>query len=189
MNMASFFPVYADLKFNSETKQVSTLAISLCIVAFEIAAMSSTYVHSKTIHLMGRRNALMIGLFIMFATNVALGLVSHLPVDQPSLFIGANFLTRFIQGYGDSLTLVTAFSVINLTFPTDRAAKIGMLEAAFGLGITMGPALGACVYGYVGYECTMYFFACQTAIFGVLNYFLIPPEIDEEGDQEKVEDS
>jgi hypothetical protein len=55
---------------------------------------------------------------------------AYIPEDYPLTFVWANTVTRFIQGYGDSLTWTTCFSVINLIFKEDKAQKIGMAEAS-----------------------------------------------------------
>lgn len=76
LNMASFFPVYADGKFNAgsgeletesgnDSDQVITVTqISFCIVAFELACLIASPIHAKTISLMGRKNAILIGFAI-----------------------------------------------------------------------------------------------------------------------------
>ena len=120
--MASFFPVYVDDKYNYPLKQlgkpkvISTFEISLCIVGLELAVMVCTFIHPRTISLMGRKNAILIGFAVQVVTNIILGLLANCSIDQPATFIWSNVLVRFIQGYGDSLTLVTGYSVINQTF-------------------------------------------------------------------------
>ena len=120
--MASFFPVYVDDKYNKPLRAqglprtVSTFEISLCIVGLELAVMMCTFIHPRTISLMGRKNAILIGFAVQVVTNIVLGLLANMPKDQPAAFIVANVIVRVIQGYGDSLTLVTGYSVINQTF-------------------------------------------------------------------------
>ena len=155
MNMASFFPVFVMNKFNkhiklNEThfvKQISTVQISLCIVSFELACVLSTFVHSKTIHLMGRKNAVMIGFIIQIISVIGLALLGWVPADYPQTFVWANIATRFIQGYGDSLTLTTCYSIVALVYQDDKAEKIGITEATFGFGLMLGPPVGSIIFG------------------------------------------
>jgi MFS family permease len=173
--MASFFPVYADGKYNvaasnseltldeDQTDEhaavISTLEISFCIVAFELACLIASPIHAKTISLMGRKNAILIGFAVQLTCCVLLGFAAYFPVDYPVSFLWYVIVVRLIQGYGDSLSLCCGYSVINLTFTDDRAEKIGMMEAAFGFGCIIGPSVGSMVFGAVGYEWTMYYFA------------------------------
>ena len=99
---------------------------------------------------------------------------------------------RFIQGYGDSLTLVTGYSVINLTFTDDRVSKIAMMEAAFGTGMIVGPSLGSFVYGMVGYQWTLYYFALQTFVFMTVSFCFVPSALNNttnEADEERLLDN
>ena len=87
LNMASFFPVYVDDKYNKPLKAlgkkpvISTFEISLCIVGLELAVMLCTFIHPRTISLMGRKNAIMIGFAVQVITNIVLGLLANCPTD------------------------------------------------------------------------------------------------------------
>ena len=59
-----------------------------------------------------------------------------------------------------------------------------MMEAAFGLGLIFGPSLGSFVYGAVGYQMTMYYFACQTLLFMAINWQLVPSSLNYDGNQD-----
>lgn len=102
--MASFFPVYADLKYNhgilkpskadvknlvddDHPKVITTLQISFCIVSFELACILAGPIHAKTISLMGRKNAILIGFCIQLICCILLGAAAYLPVDNPVTFL------------------------------------------------------------------------------------------------------
>ena len=69
------------------------------------------------------------------------------PADYPQTFVWGNIVTRFIQGYGDSLTLTTCYSIVALVFQDDKAEKIGITEATFGFGLMLGPPIGSIIFG------------------------------------------
>ena len=58
------------------------------------------------------------------------------------------------------------------------------MEAAFGLGMMLGPTIGSFVYGLVGYEFTMYYFALQTLIFPVVNSYVLPDSLNGADEEE-----
>lgn len=104
--------------------------ISYIIVSFDLAQMISSFIHAKTISKMGRKNAILIGFAIQIITLLGLSACAYIPPDYPQTFVWTNTAIRFVQGYGDSLTWTTCFSVINIIFKDDKAQKIGMAEAA-----------------------------------------------------------
>ena len=98
---------------------------------------------------------------------------AYVPADYPLTFVWLNVATRFVQGYGDSLTWTTCFSVINIIFKEDKAQKIGMAEAAQGIGDMCGPMVGAFLFSMVGYKFTFITYAIVfTAISGFCMYVL-----------------
>ena len=127
------------------------MEVSLCIVSFDMACLLSTVIHSKTISWMGRKNALLIGFGVQITTIIGCALLAYIPPDQPKTFVWANIVIRFFQGYGDSLTWITAFTIISMTFQEDKAKRIGQAEAAQGLGEIIGPVIGSLIYGVAGY--------------------------------------
>ena len=127
---------------------------------------------------MGRKNAILIGNLVQLTCCILLGVSAYIPSDYPHFFLWFVIIVRMFEGYGDSLSLTCSYSVINLTFSDDRAEKIGMLEAAFGFGCIVGPSLGSMVYGVVGYEWTMYFFAVQTLIFMLIQVWILPNSLN-----------
>lgn len=59
-----------------------------------------------------------------------------------------------------------------------------MMEAAFGFGCIIGPSIGSMVFGAVGYEWTMYYFAIQTLLFMLLQCYFLPGSLNHVADEE-----
>lgn len=122
---------------------------------------------------MGRKNSIVFGFTLILMANTALGAVSLLPYtprdpanpDVPVYqknwvtFFLISCFTRFIQGYGDSLTISTSFSLIASQYPLEKAEYIGILEAATGFGLMIGPPIGSFMYGFFGYAWAFYVFS------------------------------
>ena len=97
---------------------------------------------------------------------------------MPMTFVILTSLVRILQGYGDSLTINACLSVVSLTFPEDRAAKLGIMEAAFSTGWVIGPSLGSFLYGMFDYQKTFVFFSLLPAVFGVMCLFTLPDSVN-----------
>jgi hypothetical protein len=54
---------------------------------------------------MGRKTAIILGSFLMFATNLVLGAVVYIPKERPYFFVAVSMTARLIQGLGDSLVI------------------------------------------------------------------------------------
>jgi DHA1 family tetracycline resistance protein-like MFS transporter len=83
---------------------------------------------------------------IILLSNVGLGLDYILMALAPS--VGWLFLGRIISGITAASISTAGAYIADVTPPAQRAAKFGMLGAAFGLGFVVGPALGG-VLGHV----------------------------------------
>ncbi|GGK14421.1 MFS transporter [Deinococcus malanensis] len=96
---------------------------------------------------LGRKPILITGL-VGFSLSFGLfGLVAHLGLEG---MVGGSALfvllvaTRVVGGILSSATLPTAQAMMaDLSSEKDRAASMGLIGAAFGLGVVFGPALGA----------------------------------------------
>ena len=146
--------MFVEEKYNQDGEEIiTTVQVSYCIIAFDVASFFCYFLHGKTISLMGRKNAIIIGLFIQLVTNVAIGMLSNLPQDWPQTFIISNVILRLIQGYGDSLSLTAVFSMAILEVPTpaDTARIIATIEIFFGMGEATGPILGSLMYASFGF--------------------------------------
>ncbi len=123
--------------------------------------------------------ALSFGLFGLFASLGLRGLLSG-----GTLFV-LLVLSRVVGGAISSATLPTAqASMADLSGREDRAAAMGLIGAAFGLGVVFGPALGA-VLSTLGLLAPVYFSAglgLLTALFA----HLVLRESRQPGDQTAV---
>ena len=87
--------------------------IAVAMSAFNLSGLLCAPIHAMTISKMGRKNAIIFGILLVLISNTCMGLISLLDKDDWKLFFGLSFFIRFVQGYGDSLTMTTGFSVIS----------------------------------------------------------------------------
>jgi MFS transporter, DHA1 family, tetracycline resistance protein len=83
---------------------------------------------------------------VILLSNLGLGLDYLLMAMAPSL--GWLFVGRVISGITSSSFPTAAAYIADVTPPEERAAKFGMLGAAFGVGFIVGPAIGGLLGGF-----------------------------------------
>ena len=115
----------------------------------------------------GRRPVLLVCLLGTSLGYLLLGLANSLPLI---------FLAVLIDGLtGGNLTTAYAY-IADVTTPENRARGMGMVGAAFGLGLMAGPALGGLLskYGLFVPALTASAIALSNVIFG---YFVLPESL------------
>jgi len=90
------------------------------------------------------------------------------------------FVGRTLSGLaGASFTTVNAY-IADVTPPQERAAKFGLVGAAFGLGFILGPALGGFVGEHFGLRAPFFVAATLSAANALFGFFVLreslPPE-------------
>jgi len=123
---------------------------------------------------MGRKNAMMIGFGSIFVSNTIMGMLSLINYSYWKTFLFLSCLTRFVQGYGDSLAVATAMSIISSNFPDEKIKYISYIGASTGFGLMVGPPLGSFIYGHLGFGCVFYFFSLWIGVMLIIQYFFIP---------------
>ncbi|MGD9688234.1 MAG: TCR/Tet family MFS transporter [Phycisphaerales bacterium] len=89
------------------------------------------------------------------------------------------FITRAINGIsGANVTVCTAY-VADISPPEKRAASIGLLFAAFGVGFTLGPLMGGWLGGY-GLRVPFFVAGAITIVNWIYGCFVLPESLPEE---------
>lgn len=112
--------------------------------------------------------SLSFGLFGLFATMGMNGALSG------GLLFGLLVASRLIGGMLSSATLPTAQAMMaDLSSESERAGAMGLIGAAFGLGVVFGPALGGFLAGF-GLVTPVYFSAALGLLTALAAYFTLP---------------
>jgi len=90
------------------------------------------------------------------------------------------FVGRTLSGMaGASITTVNAY-IADITPPEERAAKFGLVGAAFGLGFILGPALGGFVGEYFGLRAPFFVAAGLSAANALFGFFVLKESLPAE---------
>ena len=93
-------------------------------------------------------------------------------------FLVIYFVARLFQGTAAVAIQVTIYSTAAIFYPDKKQLMIGLLEAAAGLGMMLGPLLGTLLFAIGGYNFMFYSFGSFFLILAALLHFLLPKNID-----------
>jgi DHA1 family tetracycline resistance protein-like MFS transporter len=114
---------------------------------------------------------------VVLLSNFGLGLdylVMALATTVPWLFVG-----RVISGITSSSYATASAYIADVTSPDERAAKFGMLGAAFGLGFIVGPAVGG-VLGDINLRLPFWVAGGLSLANAAYGYFILPESLPPE---------
>ena len=83
-------------------------------------------------------------------------------------------LNRFLDGVGDAASWGAIISVMMKLYPDKVASILTWSEMAYGLGNSLGPALGGIIYDAGGFKFPFLLVGCMALVFAFALLFLIP---------------
>lgn len=118
----------------------------------------------------GRRPVLLIALFGSFIDYLLLGWAQVL-----WLFV----IARMLSGLSGATISVGMAYITDISTPEKRSQNFGLVGAAFGLGFTIGPALGG-ILGYYNLRWPFFLAALLTLANFIYGYFILPESLQSE---------
>lgn len=80
---------------------------------------------------------------------MAFGTIDQLPEGLP--FISTAFAVRIVEGVAASAFLTASYTLMAQKFTTQVSSTFAYLEAAFGVGLIVGPTIGGAIYEVAGF--------------------------------------
>jgi DHA1 family tetracycline resistance protein-like MFS transporter len=114
---------------------------------------------------------------VIVLSNLGLGLDYILMALSPNLWF--LFVGRLISGVTAATYSTAGAYIADVTPPAQRAARFGMLGAAFGMGFVIGPAVGG-MLGAIGLKYPFWGAAVLSLINGVYGFFVLPESLARE---------
>lgn len=75
-----------------------------------------------------------------------MGLGSLKFVDDPTTFVLFSFIWKFLCGLGSGLNSTASFAIIASHYREEREKMIGYMESSSGIGLLLGPFMGAILF-------------------------------------------
>jgi len=124
--------------------------LGFIIGTFAIFYIISSVITGRNLSRIGRPNGLKFGMAGIIIQLIMMGCLEY--IESIPIFIGISFLAMTIGGIGGGLNSTCAMAIITSMFPNEKELYIGILEAAVGIGLLIGPLLGAFLYSVGGFK-------------------------------------
>jgi MFS family permease len=164
VDMIGFGIVLPLLPFYAEEFGASPLQVTLLIASYSAMQFVAVPVWGRASDRLGRRPFIVAGLFASAVSYLLFGLAESL------LML---FVSRIAAGASGGTISVAQAYVADTTRPYDRAHGLGMLGAASGLGVLIGPAIGG-YFSLYGYHVPGFIAAGLCAANGIAAIFFLP---------------
>ncbi|XP_032959361.1 MFS-type transporter SLC18B1 isoform X2 [Rhinolophus ferrumequinum] len=164
--LGPFFPKEA------EKKKASNTVIGMIFGCYALSQLLASLVFGKYLVHIGAKFMFVAGLFVSGGVTILFGLLDQVP--EGPIFIAMCFLVRITDAISFAAGITASFSILAKTFPNNVATVLGSLEIFSGLGLVLGPPLGALLYQSFGYEVPFIFLGCITLLMVPLNMCILP---------------
>ena len=164
VNLLGFGIIMPLLPYYVESFGAGPIMIGLITAAYSLFQILSAPVLGELSDKFGRRPVLLISIFGTTISFLLLGVAHSLPLL---------FLSRILDGItGGNISTAQAY-IADITTKENRTQGMGMMMAAFSLGMVLGPALGGFLSVY-GYAVPAFVAAAVAMIATVCTYFFLP---------------
>ena len=165
VDMMGFGIVLPLLPFYAESMGATPLQVTILVASFSAMQLASAPLWGRVSDKVGRRPLLIASLFASSFSYLLFGLAHS---------FWLLLLSRMAAGAaGGTITIAQAY-VADTTAHEDRARGMGHLGAASGLGVMLGPAVGAFVADWWGLGGPGFVAAAFCALNGIAAIFLVP---------------
>ncbi|MBX9696097.1 MAG: MFS transporter, partial [Cyanobacteria bacterium] len=138
--------------------------VGLLLMSYSLMQFFMTPFWGRLSDNVGRRPILLVSLGASAIGYLIWGFATSLPLL---------FASRIIAGIGNANIAVAQAYISDVTKPEERARGMGLIGAAFGLGFTLGPAVGGGL-SYFGFQAVGYAAAGFSALAFLLACFALP---------------
>ena len=164
VDMMGFGIVLPLLPFYAESMDVSPLGITVLVASYSAMQLAAAPLWGRFSDKKGRRPLLIAGLFVSSVSYLLFGLA------QSFWWL---LISRMVAGAaGGTITIAQAY-VADTTTDEERAKGMGHVGAASGLGVMIGPAVGALFSGW-GLGAPGFVAAGLCAMNGIAAFYLLP---------------
>jgi MFS family permease len=164
VDMLGFGIVIPVLPFHALAMGATPLQVTLLIASFSAMQMAATPLWGRVSDRRGRRPLIVAGLFASSVSYLIFGLA-----DSLLLLL----ISRLAAGAAGGTIAVAQAYVADMTEAEQRAHGMGLIGAAAGLGVMLGPAIGG-FFSQFGLGAPGYVAALLCAANGIAAIFLLP---------------
>jgi DHA1 family multidrug resistance protein-like MFS transporter len=134
------FPFYPKI---AESKGVDLWLIGLIFSLNPIASVICTPFLGKYMYKIGRKR-IVVSSFVL--TGLSMFVLCPIEMSDRGTLLTLSVISRICSGLAASFLYITTTSIFVSDYPDNMLAMIGRMEAAVGIGFTLGPVIGAGLY-------------------------------------------
>jgi MFS family permease len=150
------------LPLELKSKAIDAVWVGIIFTAYPVAIVITAPLIPKLFSKYGRKLPIVLGLFLMGAAFVGLGIIGE--ISNKNLYVSAAIAFRMLQGVSSVMINTTLFSIGALYYKDHSMAYISYITAMEGLGTALGAPLGAVFYTLLGYDAI--FICCGALMIG-----------------------
>ena len=165
VDMLGFGIVIPVLPFYALELGATPLEVTVLIASFSATQMAATPIWGRVSDRRGRRPLIIAGLFASAVSYLIFGLAHSVAVL---------LLSRMAAGAAGGTISVAHAYVADTTKAKERAHGMGVIGAAAGLGVMLGPAIGGLSAARFGYAAPGFVAAALCALNGLAAIWLLP---------------
>ncbi len=165
-NLAKMLAGQSSMPFNSD------IAVGVVVGSFSLMQFLVAPIFGSLSDRIGRRPIILV--------SIIFNVIGYFLFGISGSFV-ALLSARLVSGFGSANIAAAQAYIVDITPPIDRAKRMGMIGAAFGLGFVFGPPIGGWLYNgggeHDGIKWVGYFTAALCTINFVLAWFLLPESL------------
>lgn len=161
------------------SKGVSSSLTGVIFGMFPLGSLLSGLIIGKTLHLYKKKYLVIISQFLIGSSFLGLGLSSY--VDNDIYFIVIGLISQLALGLAIGGFITSLYSLVPDYWPKDLQRRIGILEMSVGLGVGIGPLIGAGLF-YLNVYILIY--AIPSLVVFVCAFFISPFVLPSKNSQE-----
>ena len=178
IDLLGFGIVFPLLPGYAEELNISSFRTGILLGSFAFVQFFATTFWGALSDRIGRRPVILISTIISMIAYFVFGFANTFTLI---------LISRIMSGFGSGNISAAQAYVADITPPEQRAKKMGIIGAAFGLGFAFGPTLGGLIKTQLGIEWVGWISAGLCLLNFVLAYIILPESLQQKNVQVKLE--
>ena len=137
-----------------------------------ISAFFTSMILGKCMIYISRKISIMLSLLFISISTAILSPIEYCDIE---IFLVLSFMSRFFAGMSTACVMTAADTICISDYPESIEMMVGRIEAAIGLGIIIGPLIGAILYLWIlSYSLIIFailILACSPIVWKLLGTF------------------